>query len=39
VPRFINDMDGRKPAVLRLGWLLFVTLKAKLLPAFPDMFM
>ena len=34
----MHDMDARKPAVLRLGWLLFLTLKVKLLPSFPDMF-
>ena len=37
LPRYIHDMDERRPTVLRFGWLLFLTLKAKLLPAFPDL--
>ncbi|GAX86508.1 hypothetical protein CEUSTIGMA_g13915.t1 [Chlamydomonas eustigma] len=36
-PKFIPDMGVRKPAVLRFGWLLFLNLKSKLIPAFPDL--
>jgi hypothetical protein len=30
-------MGIHKQAVLRLGWLMFLCLKATLLPAFPDL--
>ena len=35
--RYVPNMGVHRPAVLRLGWLLFVVLKAKLLPSFPDL--
>ncbi|KAG1669895.1 hypothetical protein FOA52_002421 [Chlamydomonas sp. UWO 241] len=37
VSRLIQNMGIHKQAVLRLGWLLFLTLRAKLLPTFPDL--
>ncbi len=30
-------MGVHKPSVLRFGWMLFLVLKAKLLPTFPDL--
>lgn len=37
VSRFIQNMGIHKQAVLRLGWLLFLTARDKLLPTFPDL--
>lgn len=35
--KFAQHLDQYKQVTLRLGWMLYLVLKAKLLPRFPDL--